>query len=73
MLTIKGRKKCSNCKKRYNFYYAKTENDERKVKYKGNESNEAQIINVKILSLYSYEITAKCPECNKTETFIYTD
>jgi len=28
---------------------------------------------VKVLSMYSYEVTVDCPECGTEETFIYTD
>jgi len=33
MIKVKGRKKCANCGKRYNYYYAKGED----LKYKGKD------------------------------------
>lgn len=73
MITIKGRRKCSNCGKRYNYYYGKTEKDAEKVKYKGKEENASLAYNVKVMSVYSYELTVNCPECGFEETFVYTD
>jgi RNase P subunit RPR2 len=73
MIKVKGRRKCSKCGKRYNYYYAKTEDETDKVKYKGKEENASLATNVKVLSMYSYEVTVDCPECGKEERFIYTD
>lgn len=72
MIKIKGRRKCANCGKRYNYYYAKGE-DAGKVKYKGKEENASLATNVKVLSMYSYEVTVHCPECEQQEIFIYTE
>ena len=73
MIRVKGRRKCSKCGKRYNYYYAKREDDAEKVKYKGKEENASLATNVKVLSMYSYEVTVNCPECGVEEKFIYTD
>jgi len=73
MIAIKGRRKCENCGKRYNYYYAKGEGAEKKAKFKGKEENGSLATSVKILSVYSYEVTVNCPECGFEETFIYTD
>jgi len=73
VIQVKGRKKCSKCGKRYNYYYAKQEEDAEKVKYKGKEENASLATNVKVLSMYSYEVTVNCPECGEEEKFIYTD
>ncbi|MFA9422311.1 MAG: hypothetical protein ACERLG_01950 [Sedimentibacter sp.] len=73
MIAIKGRKKCENCGKRYNYYYAKGEGSEEKGKFKGKEENGSLATNIRILSMYSYEVTVNCPECGFEETFIYTD
>ncbi|MEL7648496.1 MAG: hypothetical protein AAGU76_10415 [Sedimentibacter sp.] len=73
MIAIKGRRKCTNCGKRYNYTYAKGEDSEKRAKYKGKDSNASVATNVKILSIYSYEVTVNCPECGFEETFIYTD
>ncbi|MBP1926952.1 transcriptional regulator NrdR family protein [Sedimentibacter acidaminivorans] len=72
MIKVKGRRKCLKCGKRYNYYYAKQE-EVGKVKYKGKEENASLATNVKILSMYSYEVTVNCPECGEEEKFIYTD
>lgn len=73
MIAIKGRRKCTNCGKRYNYIYAKGEDAEKKVKYKGKDENANVATNVKILSIYSYELTVNCPECGFEEVFIYTE
>lgn len=73
MITVRGRKKCEQCGKRYNYYYGKTEQDTKKVKYKGKEDNSSVATKVKVLSMYSYEVTVNCPECGHEETFTYTD
>lgn len=73
MIAIKGRRKCANCGKRYNYYYAKGLDAEKKVKYKGKDENASQCTHVKVLSINSYEVTVNCPECEFEETFVYTD
>lgn len=73
MFKVKGRRKCSKCGKRYNYYYAKKEEDVKKIKYKGKEENGSLATNVKVLSMYSYEVTVNCPECGEEEKFICTD
>jgi len=73
MIAIKGRRKCESCGKRYNYYYAKGEGSEKKGKFKGKEENGSLATSVKILSIYSYEVTVNCPECGLEEKFIYTD
>lgn len=73
MIAIKGRRKCSNCGKRYNYTYAKDETALKKAKFKGKEENLSTVTNVKVLSMHTYEVTASCPECSFEETFIYTD
>jgi len=73
VIAIKGRKKCTKCGKRYNYYYSKAKNDSEKLKYKGKEENASLAKDVKILSMYSYEVTVLCPECGEEEKFIYTD
>lgn len=73
MLSVKGRRKCAGCGKRYNYYYSKADDDTRKVKYKGKEENASLATSVKVLSMYSYEVTVNCPECGQEEKFIYTD
>lgn len=73
MFKVKGRRKCTKCGKRYNYYYAKREEDTAKVKYKGKEENASLATNIKILSMYSCEVTVNCPDCGKEEIFIYTD
>ena len=73
MIAIKGRRKCTNCGKRYSYIYAKGEDAEKKVKYKGKDENANVATNVKILSIYSYEVTVNCPECGFEEVFIYTE
>ena len=72
MITVKGRRKCGNCSKRYNYYYSKGNNID-KVKYKGKDENASQATNIKVLSMYSYEVTVNCPECGKEETFTHTE
>lgn len=72
MIKVKGRRKCANCGKRYNYYYSKGE-DSDKVKYKGKEENASLATNVKVLAMYSYEVTVNCPECGVEEVFIYTE
>lgn len=69
MIEVKGRRKCLKCGKRYNYYYSKNE----QVKYKGKEENASMATDVKVLSMYSYEVTVNCPECGEEEHFIYTD
>lgn len=73
MIAVKGRRKCANCGKRYNYYYAKGPASEKKVKYKGKDENASQCTNVKILSVNSCEVTVNCPECGFEEIFVYTD
>ena len=73
MIAIKGRRKCDNCGKRYNYYYAKGPEAEKKVKFKGKDENASEATKVKVLSIYTYEVTVNCPECGKEEVFIYTD
>lgn len=73
MLKIKGRRKCANCGKRYNYYYSKAKKDTEKVKYKGKDENASEATSVKILSMSSCEVTVNCPECGFEEKFIYTD
>ncbi|MGB4437811.1 MAG: hypothetical protein WBJ13_01010 [Sedimentibacter sp.] len=73
MIAIKGRRKCDNCGKRYYYYYAKGQDAEKKAKFKGKEENGSLATDVKILSIYSYEVTVNCPECGFEEKFIYTD
>jgi DNA-directed RNA polymerase subunit M/transcription elongation factor TFIIS len=71
MIAIKGRRKCTSCGKRYNYIYSKGTDTE--VTYKGKDANASVATNVRILSIYSYEVTVNCPECGNEETFIYTD
>jgi transcriptional regulator NrdR family protein len=73
LIAIKGRRRCSKCGKRYNYYYSKKQNETEHIKYKGKEENASLATNVKILSMYSYEVTVNCPECGEEEKFIYTD
>jgi len=73
MLAMRGRKKCANCGKRYNWYYGKNKEDTKKVKYKGKEENASEAANVKVLSLNSCEVTINCPECGFEEKIIYTE
>ena len=73
MIQVKGRRRCSKCGKRYNYYYAKQVNETEKVKYKGKEENASLATSVKVLSMYSYEVIVNCPECGEEEKFIYTD
>lgn len=73
MIAVKGRRKCESCGKRYNYYYAKGAEAEQKVRYKGKDENSSQCTDVKVLSMYSYEVTVNCPECGAAETFVYTD
>lgn len=70
MIKIKARRKCENCGKRYNFYYSKGKD---KLTYKGKEENASEATKVKVLSMYSYEVTVNCPECGTEEVFIYTE
>lgn len=72
MIAIKGRRKCNSCGKRYNYIYSKG-SDTEKVIYKGKDANASVATNVKVLSIYSYEVTVNCPECGTEETFVYTD
>jgi DNA-directed RNA polymerase subunit M/transcription elongation factor TFIIS len=72
MIKIKGRRKCANCGKRYNFYYTRDKDSDKAI-YKGKEENASLASNVKVLSMYSYEVTVHCPECNTEEIFIYTE
>lgn len=73
MIAIKGRRKCANCGKRYNYTYAKGEKASKKAKFKGKEENLSTITNVKVLSIHTYEVTTICPECSLEEIFIYND
>lgn len=73
MLTVKGRRKCYNCGKRYNYYYSKIQDEDKKLKYKGKDENASECTNVKVLSVYTYEVTVNCPECGFEEVFVYTD
>jgi DNA-directed RNA polymerase subunit M/transcription elongation factor TFIIS len=73
MLTVKGRRKCDNCGKRYNYYYSKIQDEDKKLKYKGKDENASECTNVKVLSVYTYEVTVNCPECGFEEVFVYTD
>ncbi len=73
MITVKGRRKCSNCGKRYNYYYSKVQDADKKIKYKGKDENASECTNVKVLSVYTYEVTVNCPECGFEEVFVYTD
>lgn len=72
MISVKGRRKCAACGKRYNYYYSKS-TDKNEVRYKGKEENASLASDVKVLSMYSYEVTVSCPECGAEERFIYTD
>ena len=73
MIAIKGRRKCANCGKRYNFSYARGQEASKKAKFKGKEENLSTVTNVKVLSIHAYEVTAKCPECEFEEIFVYND
>jgi DNA-directed RNA polymerase subunit M/transcription elongation factor TFIIS len=73
MIAIKGRRRCSNCGKRYNYYYASNPESKKEIKYKGKDGNASQCTNVKILSNNSFEVTVNCPECGFEEVFVYTD
>ncbi len=73
MISVKGRRKCESCGKRYNYYYSKGSEAEKKVRYKGKDENASQCTDVKVLSMYSYKVTVNCPECGAEETFVYTD
>lgn len=73
MISVKGRRKCAACGKRYNYYYSKSTGGKNEVKYKGKEENASMASDVKVLSMYSYEVTVNCPECGAEEKFIYTD
>jgi len=73
MIAIKGRRKCNNCGKKYYYTYAKGEDAQKKVKFKGKDENTSECTNVKVLTAYNYEITVSCPECGFVENFIYTD
>lgn len=73
MLAIKGRRKCANCGKRYNWYYAKQSSDIQDVKFKGKEDNSCIAKDIKVMSQSSYEVKLNCPECDIEDTFIYTD
>ncbi len=73
MIAIKGRRKCANCGKRYNYSYAKGEEASKKAKFKGKKENLSTVTNVIVLSVHTYEVTATCPECGFEEIFIYND
>jgi DNA-directed RNA polymerase subunit M/transcription elongation factor TFIIS len=73
MIAVKGRRKCTNCGKRYNYTYAKGEEASRKVKFKGKEENLSTVTKVTVLSMHTYEVTAVCPECGYEEVFLYND
>ncbi len=73
MIAIKGRRKCANCGKRYNYSYVKGEEASKKAKFKGKEENLSTVTNVKVLSVHTFEVTATCPECGYEEVFIYND
>lgn len=73
MIAIKGRRKCTNCGKRYNYTYAKGEEASKKTKFKGKDENLSTVTSVKVLSINTYEITANCPECGFEEVFVYND
>ena len=60
-------------RKRYNFSYAKGDEALKKTKYKGKEENLSTVTNVKVLSIHAYEVTARCPECDFEEIFVYND
>ena len=55
MIAVKGRRKCANCGKRYNYTYAKGEEASRKVKFKGKEENLSTVTKVTVLSMHTYE------------------
>lgn len=69
MIKIRARRKCPHCKKRYYYYYSSS--DREKV-FKGKDENGSLASSVKVLSMFSYEVTVNCPECGEEETFIYT-
>lgn len=73
MIAIKGRRRCENCGKKYYYTYAKGEDAKKKAKFKGKDENASECTNVKVLSIYTYEVTVNCPACGIEETFIYTD
>ncbi len=73
MIAVKGRRKCSNCGKRYNYSYAKGKEASEKAKFKGKDENLSTVTNVKVLSINTCEITATCPECGFEEVFVYND
>lgn len=73
MIAVKGRRKCENCCKRYNYTYAIGEEASKKAKFKGKDENLSTVTNVKVLSIHTYEVTARCPECGFEEIFIYND
>ncbi len=73
MIAIKGRRKCSNCGKRYNYSYARGQVASNNAKFKGKDKNLSTVTNVKVLSINTYEVTAKCPDCDFEETFVYND
>jgi DNA-directed RNA polymerase subunit M/transcription elongation factor TFIIS len=73
MIAVKGRRKCTNCGKRYNYTYSKGKAASKKAKFKGKYENLSTVTNVKVLSINTYEVTANCPECGFEETFIYND
>ena len=73
MIAIKGRRRCENCGKKYYYTYAKGEDAKKKAKFKGKDENSSECTNVKVLSIYSYEVTVNCPACGTEETFMYTD
>jgi ArsR family metal-binding transcriptional regulator len=73
MIAIKGRRRCENCGKKYYYTYSKGEDAKNKAKFKGKDENSSECTNVKVLSVYSYEVTVNCPACGIEETFMYTD
>lgn len=73
MIAVKGRRRCTNCGKRYNYAYAKGEEASKKARFKGKEENLSTVTSVRVLSMHTYEVTAVCPECGLEETFIYND
>jgi DNA-directed RNA polymerase subunit RPC12/RpoP len=70
---MRGRKKCASCGKRYNWYYSKSDEGMKKVKFKGKEENSCLATSAKVLSANSCEVTVNCPECGAEEKIIYTE
>ena len=59
MIAVKGRRKCANCGKRYNYTYAKGDEASKKATFKGKDENLSTVTNVKVLSMGVYHISCK--------------